>query len=182
MEGKYPYCMSANLSKEDFWSHVSCVFQVREESDIPCHDSCQAPCKVTDYTTITSNVKWPKKSRYSTFYDRVIANKTYAWRFSALQENNTFDATFKAAATPLVEDNFARLDISLGNTVIKRYKDIKKISLTSFLASLGGTLNLWCGITVVILLECIDWVLKICIHKLDDVKTVDSKQKDNKPV
>ncbi len=176
--------MSANLTKEDLWSHIGCVFEVREETDIPCHDACQTPCKVTDYSTITSNVKWPKKSRYSTFYDRVIANKTYAWRFSALHESNRTDGAATAATAALMEDNFARIEISLGSMVIKRYKDERKISFSSFLASLGGALNLWCGITVVIILEFIDWMLKICLEKLNYTKTVEieSGTKENKAI
>ncbi len=171
--------MSANLTKEEFWAHVSCVFNVREETDIPCHEVCHTPCTVTDYITITSNVKWPKKSRYNTFYDRVIANKSYAWRFSQLQANNGSDDSH---AVILVEDNFARLEISVGSMLIKRYKDEKKISFSSFLASLGGALNLWCGITVVIILECMDWVLKICLEKFNCMRTVEITSSGNKPV
>ncbi len=81
----------------------------------------------------------------------------------------------------MVEDNFAKIDISLGSNIMRRYEDTVKITNSSFMASLGGALNLWSGITVVIILEFVDWLIRIFLEKTQFMQTVQITN-DTKPV
>ncbi len=184
-EGAYPYCASANLTKRDFWEYTSCAAEIKAVKEEECMATCLTSCEETEYTTITSNVKWPKKSRYKTFYDTYLADKPFAWRFESLKKpcykhmNCSFTEFMKDIM--MVEDNFAKIDISLGSSIMRRYQDNIKISSSSFMATLGGALNLWSGITVVIILEFVDWLIRIFLEKTQFMGTVQITN-DTKPV
>ena len=65
----------------------------------------------------------------------------------------------------------------------------KKIGVADFFSKLGGALNLWAGITVVILFEMVELLCKIVMHKLQTrsndkctKEMIDSEEKKNETI
>ena len=111
------------------------------------------------------------------YNNNILAQKSYAWRFAdyydidCQAEGANCSEELLTKRVRLTENQFAKVQISLGNPVITEFKDFEAITFSSFLASLGGVLNLWSGITVLVILECIDWSVKICRAKVNKMSS-----------
>ncbi len=68
----------------------------------------------------------------------------------------------------LTDNHFAKVNIILGDHRHTFITDHPQISLSSLLAKLGGSLNLWSGITVVIVIEFIDFILRLILTKSEN--------------
>ena len=72
------------------------------------------------------------------------------------------------SAKELVSRNFLRVDISLRDIDYVNFVDSPKTSVNSFLSKIGGILNLFAGITIVIGVELLD----LFISLLSERKTI----------
>ncbi len=184
----FPFCLSADLTPQQFWTNVNCLSETRFEVLHSCQEFCITNCQYVQYHATSSNAKWPKEQRYKTYYDSTISSMSYGWRFRDLGidcETVNCSLEMRAHRARLVDNNFAKISISLGSFTVTEFEDFEKITFSSFLAQLGGVLNLWSGITVVILLECIDWAAKIwlekskrCEEKTKTIKVKESPRSD----
>ena len=105
-----------------------------------------------------SHTKWPLPYQYRHFYNRLIKSKPYADKFHILADFNNSELQ---QATQVVEDNFVKIDFILDITHYYELKEIQKYTVFSFLGTLGGALNLWAGITVVVVVEIIEALINI---------------------
>ncbi len=130
--------------------------------------SCQPRCTTHQYLTTVSAVKWPRKSQYKAIYDNILANKTYAWRYEVLkkdciEENCTL--TERWEQEELIESNLAKVNIFLKNDRHIITEEKPKTTFSILVSQLGATLNLWCGITVVIFIELLEYVILLFLKK-----------------
>ncbi len=143
--------MSANLTAEQFWKFVNCAALIRSKVVAPCHKFCRVSCRYTAYRTTSSNARWPKQDQFTSFFNahwHEISNKPYAWRFEDMRidcQVINCSEELLAKRQRLADNNFAKLRISLGNYVITEVQDLEAMTWSSYLASLGGVLNLWSG-------------------------------------
>ena len=79
-------------------------------------------------------------------------------------------------AERLVKKNFLSAYILIQSR-LEEYHDIPKVTLGSILAQLGATLNLWAGITVIIVVEFIE-LLYETIHKKSESNKIGLKWYD----
>ncbi len=177
---QYPYCMSTNVTAEQFWTITNCVTRVRNKVLKSCQELCRVSCSYTAYKTTSSNARWPKQARHKLYYDAFISSRQYAWRFAEIETDcrtkNCSDE-LRVKMAKLVENNFAKVGITLGNFVITNFEDVEAVTFSSFLASLGGALNLWSGLTVLIIIECLDWLIKITMNISNSTKTAPTESK-----
>ena len=76
----------------------------------------------------------------------------------------------------LIENNFVKIDFVLDFTSCLEFTEVPKYSLFSFLGAFGGSLNLWTGITVVVVIEIIETMINILMAKRDkNIINVESK-------
>ena len=160
----YPFCFSVAPSIEQINTYIPCAVEVRAQKDQPCQDVCQRPCEEDEYMAVTSTANWPAEAMYQNFYRSQIANKPYAPKFSILDkacsdDNCTTEEMLKMAY--LVERNFAKIEVALANPNHKRYVSKPKLSIPALFSQLGGVLNLWSGITVIVLIEVLECILKV---------------------
>ena len=65
-----------------------------------------------------------------------------------------------ADALRLIDENFVKIDFYLDYQSYLESVEVPKYTVFSFLGTLGGVLNLWTGITVVV--EIIEAVVNVC--------------------
>ncbi len=169
----YPYCLSLEHGIEKVKNNINCMLWASDNEFGNCEETCQVPCVTHRYPTTITSTKWPKPSQHNAFYKSIIANKPYAWRFAELDidchshtRNCTLEQIFRQQY--LVENHFAKVNIILGDHRHTFITDHPQISFSSLLAKLGGALNLWSGITVVIIVEVIDFLLKLFLTKSEN--------------
>lgn len=56
---------------------------------------------------------------------------------------------------------FSQVRIMLTDRYLTQWRDRAAMSLISLISQLGGQLNLWCGITVIIVVEFIEFVFNL---------------------
>ena len=78
------------------------------------------------------------------------------------KESNVSDWISQDQILSTLERNFLRVDIQMNHIDIILYKDIATTSLTTLISNLGGTLNLFAGITIVLFVEIIDMLI-LCL-------------------
>ncbi len=165
-EDKYPYCASAKHGEKRLLENLHCIQNIKDSVLRSCVALCEPPCKLCEYKTNVAAAVWPRPLQYCSFYHNYIKGKSYQWRFTELEkdcneENCTTMEILKQQY--LMQNNFAKLRVFVNSDRQIVYKDEVKMSTSSLLAQLGGVLNLWCGITIVICIEFIECILKIVL-------------------
>ena len=100
---------------------------------------------------------WPAHSIHQNFYDLYIANRSYEKHYRTLfkRPSSNHELFHKVSKHFLVVHTYLEtitaLDIS----------DKPQLTGISFMSQLGGALNLWAGITVVVLIEFIEFCYEV---------------------
>ena len=132
-----------------------------------CDQLCPNHCESTSYTSSVSHAKWPLDTTLAeSFYQEIIAGKPYAWKFNQLLEkpkgNDSFsDYMLHLQQQGLIRNNFLSVNVRMSNRMYTYYEDQPKYSVLSLAAQFGGALNLWAGITMVLLIELCELLLKL---------------------
>ena len=162
------YCLSLHLAKEKIINNVICRDRSMKMRLEDCLDTCRLACHEIQYGIEVQTSTWPMPSNYATFYDQIIANKSYESSFSELKdvlEGNCagdLDCEMKfSRASRKIQANFAKVSCHLTDHKFFLLKDVRKIVVSELLSQLGGTLNLWSGITVVVVLEVCEWIYRL---------------------
>lgn len=85
----------------------------------------------------------------------------------------------------LVSDHFAKVYIYLASTSHTKLVSVPKISIAALFAQLGGILNLWSGISVVLVVEFLDFLFKVAMSSdknNDEKKTNENKDRADRNV
>ncbi len=106
---------------------------------------------------------WPSISNQLSFYETVIKSKPYAHKFSAYEEilqyakqGNVSQAERLLKETDLMRNNFIKFTYMFRPNKLSMLADVKQITITDLVSSLGGVLNLYCGISLLVIVEFID--------------------------
>ena len=121
--------------------------------------------------------EWPTDIFEGDFYDMYISGRPYELNYVALQNldpNNESHATLNTREM-LVKKNFLSAYITIQQWVME-YRDIPKMSFASTIAQLAATMNLWAGITVIVVVEFIELLFETSCKSSNQVK----REKDNR--
>ncbi len=130
-----------------------------------CDQKCPNHCETTSYSTSVSQAKWPLDTMAESFYQEIIAGKHYAWKFQKLLEkpkgnDNISDYILHLQQQELIRNNFLSVHFRMSDRMYIYYEDQPKHSILGLAAQLGASLNLWSGITMVLLIELCEALLK----------------------
>ena len=171
LEDKYSnlsYCSDPNRDVDSLLWHTRCAQYVRDNHTDRCTRECPNPCLETQYRIQLSQAAWPPNPFHTIFYDDYVRNRDYEWRYRRVQEiMNTTDQDWslkRLGAMLQVSRNFLHSDVYLGGTTYINYTDTEHTTPEAFLSQLGGVLNLFSGITIVIFIEFIDFLLRLCFN------------------
>ena len=162
------YCLSVHLTLSQMVENLRCVESVNNVILNACFTYCKPKCQEVRYKTQASYTKWPLPHQFTSFYNKLIKDQPFSKKFDILDENshNSMEdksmMQFKSLLKrQLVEDNFLKIDFALSINPFREFVEVAEFSLFAFLGSLGGILNLWTGITVVVLVEFIEIIFNI---------------------
>ena len=102
-----------------------------------------------------SQTAWPSHTIHQNFYDMYIANRSYESQYRALFERAN-DSFRRKELYAKVTKHFLAVHVYWENIAAFEMQDKPQLTLTSFTSQLGGALNLWAGITVVVIIELIE--------------------------
>ncbi len=170
---KYNFCGKWESNMTESILRVACreAFSAKE----PCQ--CLLPCEEKLYVYDSGSSPWPGESYQLHFYDKYIHGRPYAHRFQMYAKlanqarvaryYNNYSHEFleeihdKLRSTDLMARNFAQLNVFFDKSMVTELKDEESITVPTLLANVGGSLNLWIGITFCTLVELVDLVYRL---------------------
>ena len=101
---------------------------------------------------------WPTSPYHDNFYDMYISGRPYEPYFTSLRTRTLRNASKEDLLNDkeLVSQNFLGLLMYSGKQLMMNYQAIPQVSLIAFLSQIGGALNLWAGITIVVFIELLE--------------------------
>ena len=163
------FCGAASINVTQVMLENECENNAVLEN-LPIHlSTCIPPCNETFHSVTISSSPWPTENAQLSFYEKYIRHKSYGAYFAAheniyMEFMNTSDV-HKAMAhihkLSHIEKNFAKVEIVLPATHGELYRVSYQLTLASLIASIGGTLNLWSGISAIIIIELLDLIIRL---------------------
>ena len=113
-----------------------------------------------------SQTTWPGRAIQQNFYDHYIAGRSYEEHYRIIFEQAT-NIRKRRELSDEITDHFLAVHVYVETVAALDIRDKPQVTATSFLSQLGGALNLWAGITVVVVIEMIEF----CYHYIDVIMT-----------
>ena len=183
--GLYP-CLSVNVPHRTLLEIQACSYATKRRISTECNVHCKQSCSEIKYLMEVSYTKWPLPHQYESFYDKLIKTKRFADKFETLRSeassNNvqSLNILNQLLRRKLVEVNFVKIDFVINNRDYQEFTEVRMYSPFSFLGTLGGALNLWTGITVVVVMEMIELILNIISNATTGSQRKNSEEETNK--
>ncbi len=158
---------------------IECFMGVKDQTEL-CSQECPPPCDEYRYTYKKSDAAWPHKSYLSSFISKINNSADF---YTTLindydkKKNGLYNDIPSEVPPPsheldvatdenkdrledIIKTNFLLVNIQMDGKHVMEYKDKAVVSLDGLLSNIGGTLNLWIGITFVTLIE----LCEMCYH------------------
>ncbi len=148
---------------------LKCSEATQIAASTACLNFCPVACVERSYDTSLSHDLWPVDPIAWPFYDNLIMGRPYEKHYTALQvainerQNNSLSPADASSVIDQIRTNFISVKVSLSNLQILEMADEPMISPTTLISSVGGILNLWAGITVVLIVEVLEFFIRIFI-------------------
>ena len=109
-----------------------------------------------------SYTDWPSDIFRGDFYDTYISGKPFEHRYANLRSLDPTNITNidLLLAERLVKTNFLSAYI-YSHLMVHEYQDTPKLTLPALLSQLGAALNWWAGITIVVVIELIEFIYEV---------------------
>ena len=156
---------------------ILCIKEWITVSDVTdCDVKCLLPCDEVYYDISVTSAPWPHISQQMAFYKSYIKSNPniYGNRFDAYEEvlnssGNQSDTQImnRLRNINLIRDNFLQLKFVLKSRIPFVLVDQPLMNANSMISSIGGSLSLWLGITVMTFAEVIEFIytLLVCCYK-----------------
>ena len=146
---------------DELWKVVKCVWYFDPVDDI-C--DCPVECSNINYEFSLSESRWPSPVYQLAFYDRYLRrDNRYSSKFSAYEtirkdrrSLNCNDTLRRVRDLKLIEENFLQVTVKMNDKKVTAVADILVMSWDTMASNLGGSLNLWLGISVLTAAEIIE--------------------------
>ena len=140
-----------------------------------CDVKCLLPCDEVYYDISVTSAPWPHISQQMAFYKSYIKSNPniYGNKFDAYEE--VLNSSRNQSETQimnrlrninLIRDNFLQLKFVLKSRIPFVLVDQPLMNANSMISSIGGSLSLWLGITVMTFAEVIEFIytLLVCCY------------------
>lgn len=165
-----PYCFNiADLSLPELLQRAACVNNVTNITVLEsCLEGCPQPCREYQYVHYSSFCSWPGIWDLESFYTSFISGRNYESHYSQLKDvvctscSDTMDCySKKMIAYKAIQNNFLQISYRLSDHRYLRLEDIPKSLIEDVCSQVGGVLNLWSGITIIVFLELLEMFCRI---------------------
>jgi hypothetical protein len=165
------YCGQLKGDLDTIEKNVKCMEDIalnsRHLAHIVC-PYCRERCKRFEYDMTYTSTNWPADSYHIAFYNEFIKPRAIASNFAVYEEieklmiKNPGKGWAMLNQVDLIEKNFIRINVIRGGNGIQRLLEIPKTSRSELLSGLGGSFSLFIGITVVAVVEVIEFFYDLC--------------------
>ena len=176
-----PQCHKFYSNVSLSYENLNCAQAATKEAEHECVRKCKPDCTEIQFSLSATSSDWPAKTTQLAFYNTFIANHSSPTNLSrqekfapdfepiqkAVQAGNITQALTLLRKTRIIDDNFLKASIILDSTNILAFESQPSVSPLQFLSYIGGTMNLYAGITIVVVFEVIEFIVKMVCRRCD---------------
>ena len=161
------YCLDLRQPLLQILDKFNCIRSAYHKLTKKCYNTCQYKCVSTSYHTEATYSHWPLSYQHRSFYRQYIEGSSFAGRFDHLfQDDDSDNVNITARLNRLerellIRQSFVLLSFKGDFLKYLEYVEVPRYTLTSLIGTLGGSLNLWTGITVLAFIEVIEVAVRI---------------------
>ena len=167
-----PYCnQNVNGSSSTFEANPECMAGFEKLDFAELCEGCYSPCEEIQYSFKVSQAKWPDLFHTLSLYEQYIRETSIESDFVEYEEiltlaknNNVSEALAKLQSTSLIQDNFIKLTLHLEGDYYTTVTEAPKYSIYNLISSIGGTTNLWIGISWVTFFEIFEMLFEVFLY------------------
>ncbi|XP_077870072.1 uncharacterized protein LOC102803246 [Saccoglossus kowalevskii] len=141
MVSELPVCMGFVVNATQEMCREFVYFLSRHEL-LPCN--CRPTCREVQYSTTVSQKTWPS-DRYMPYFMQTVA------------KSGLHDAS-------AVRNNLARVEIYFEELNYIVHREVAVYLSANLWADIGGSLGLWIGISIVTLVEVLEYIIDLAVH------------------
>jgi len=165
------FCGAATEDLELLDLETACVLNSTSHAIPGVLQLCVVPCDEAEHSLTVTSSDWPTEATQLAFYNDFIKGKSFSSHFSTYEKiNQEFLKTQDRRKTmeelekiSLIRENFAKIEIVVPSLRGNLYSMSYQMSVSSLTASIGGNLNLWSGISAILIIEVLDLIIKILL-------------------
>ena len=146
-------CADIRVGQTLLFRWTACSAHVKSEHRVACSKLCPLPCIEKIYRAEITSSRWPPFAKRQLLYDVM---KSRGIIHESMPEQLLNQSVYTTNAY-----NFLKVSIRIDNLNHVEVEDKEKNTLAGFFSQLGGTLNLWTGITVFVLVEIIETLYRL---------------------
>ena len=167
---QYPYCADMHAPIYNLTARLNCSLWARWMSSVPCYYRCPLPCDEISYTPVTSYLAWPALSQVHKFYEKYVEGHPVQQLFGSIHQLtdgecvSLRDCSKKEDVYNKILKNFLGVKVFVPDPHFTQTVTDKHFTLPSLISQLGGALNLWSGISIVVIVEIGELLIKILIR------------------
>ena len=117
----------------------------------------------------SSQASWPS-GQLLAFYKDYISGRSYEPYYNI----NTTD---KQDMEMKIRQHFVGVQMYMDPTTLLEHRDVIQMTFIGYVCHLGSALNLWSGITVVVLIELVELFYEIIVAKRDQARNEKASEK-----
>ena len=167
-----PSCADLNVSRREFIWRMTCMINLKKGHARDCATSCPQACEEVNYVQSVTQSIWPNPQFNLGLYNDMIRNQTFEHLFLASLcssrprdlHTQTLESCIDNPADErlyaLISRNFLRIKVTYPQKYV-HIEDMPKLTFLAFLSQLGGALNLWSGISFIVIVEIAEFLLRV---------------------
>ena len=162
-------------------TRMTCVLNSHRAFGTQCHKRCNLPCKQLVYKTRLTQSTWPLQAMSKSFIQVMGKDHPFLYRIfqkyiteldhqkkGKMETNNitihNLTSYGEYEIMHFIKHNFLKFEvISPSNTYLLSSDEIKT-NLSDLFSSIGGSLNLWSGISIYLVIELLEFFV-VAVHE-----------------
>ena len=180
-----PFCGDAHAHLDLLLQRISCANHVRQAGTDSCHQSCHSPCREASYDTINSHVEWPDSSDVGYLYDTYIRGSPVEKLFGTIHEltggecdNLNESCIHMDYIAEKIKSNFAVIRPHIFDHQYMTLGSDPSTTLVGFVSQIGGAINLWLGISLVVIVELLEIVWRLVFPTATATVITDARRQE----
>lgn len=160
------FCQSINsLTVAEIQANTKCIDDAKLDTMLECFGDNRLACSEMNYKTVVSQSTWPLAAEIPEFLHFVRKKIPDIGDVLPKQGdgcNSSSETVNNQEMLNFVQDNFLKVSIVVTDFKYTELRQVPKYILSELCSQIGGILNLWSGITVVLLLELAEFAFRLC--------------------
>ncbi|ELT98448.1 hypothetical protein CAPTEDRAFT_205559 [Capitella teleta] len=177
------FCGGAYSTFDERFKTLRCSIEATKAVERKCSSVCPWECEELLVDTSISSSIWPRDAQQVSFYNAYIEGKSFAGRYDAyrdirneyLNTRNASAALHKLRKETAIPRTFAKVELTLSKLEVSVISDEIKMSELDFVTTLASLMNMYSGITLIVVVECFDYIFSLILYFFFPKNVVDDK-------